>query len=363
METEIQKKKPTRRYILIGLLLLIAAIFGVNYWLSNRHLITTDNAQIDGDILSLRSGITGYVKSINVKDNQRIKKGDTLIIFKTEELLTSVKQAEATLQNAKATVKVSDMRALASTENANASVLASSSNEELITAAEANLNKAQLDFKRINKLLAIKAATQEQYESVYTKLEIAKAEYSKAIRIKQSSLSSSAGLKTQAKAEKSQITVAMALIQQREAELNQAKEHLSRAFVIAPFDGIFTKRSIQQGQFISAGQALGALIDNKKIWVIANFKETQLEKINIGQDVIIDIDAYPGVKLTGKVDSWGGATGAKFTIIPPDNATGNFIKIVQRFPVRISIGESKIENKVTAKLFPGLSVVAKVKIQ
>ena len=154
--------------------------------------------------------------------------------------------------------------------------------------------------------------------------------------------------------------MAKAEIKQREAELILAKKQLSYATVIAPCNGIVSKRAIQQGQYVSSGQSLCVVIDNEHCWVSANFKETQLEKIKIGSEVEIELDAYPDLKLTGKVESYSGATGAKFSLLPADNATGNFIKITQRFPIRISI-DNFPKDKAT-ELFPGLSVFVKVKV-
>ncbi|SFE16360.1 membrane fusion protein, multidrug efflux system [Chitinophaga sp. CF118] len=357
-----QKKKNPKTLLIVLLVAVIIAGAGIYYWIKSAAYETTDNAQLDGNIEPVRSSVTAYITSIRFQDNQEIKKGDTLIVFNTTALEAKVKQATAALENAKASLSISDIKALASLENAHASMLTAESNQQNILAAKANLDKAELDLARVSNLLKIKAATQEQYETVLNRLQTSKADYAQAISRQQSSVSTSQGLTTNAKAEKGQITAAQSIVKQKEAELVLAEEDLSHAYIIAPLDGIVTKRSVQEGQYISAGQTLCALIDNKHLWVSANIKETQLSKIKPGQSVDIKIDAYPDLKLTGKVASYAGATGSKFSLLPPDNATGNFIKITQRFPIRVSIDPFfGSENKPTV-LFPGLSAFLKIKI-
>ncbi len=168
-------------------------------------------------------------------------------------------------------------------------------------------------------------------------------------------------MRSQAKAAHHQISAAAALVEQREAELQLAKEQLNHAYVVAPISGIITKRAVDQGQYVLAGQSLCAVVDEQHVWVTANFKETKLGDMEIGQPATIHVDAYPDLNLKGNVQSYGGATGAKFALIPPDNATGNFIKVTQRVPVRIRILPSSLPQKKPTVLFPGLSVEVKVK--
>lgn len=358
MENQEKKKKPVRT-IVIGVVLVLVLGGGLAYWLAGRGYETTDNAQIDGDIVSIRSSVTAYVKDIRFADNSNVHKGDTLLLLDTVELSAKVAQAEAALENAKANLQLAGNRATASTENANASAFTSLSYQQNVLSSKANLDRAQTQFDRVSNLLKIKAATQEQFESAQNTLLVAKADYTRSLEQQRSSETSSLGLKAQSKAEHDQIDLAGALIKQREAELLLAREQLSHAFVTAPVDGIVTKRGVRQGQFISTGQALCSVVDVNHLWITANFKETQLENIKPGQEVKIDIDAYPHLDLRGKVDSYSGATGARFSLLPPDNSTGNFIKITQRFPLRITMDE--IPEEAKGLLFPGLSAFVKVK--
>ncbi|MGN6567850.1 MAG: HlyD family secretion protein [Flavipsychrobacter sp.] len=331
------------------------------FWMKNAVYETTDNAQLDGNIESIRSSVTAYVSDIRFKDNQQVHAGDTLIILNTTMLKAKVQEAQAALDNAMANVNISDFKSLASVENAKASDEAAKAQQQNIVAAKANLDKAQADMNRAQQLLGLNAITRVQYDDLHNKLAVATADYTKAKNQMQSSASTSQGLITTAQAERHQVSAAQALVQQRAAELTAAQQDLDHAYVTAPFSGTVTKRGVQAGQYISAGQTLCALIDNRHLWVTANFKETQLDKLQPGQDCEISVDAYPGMKIKGKVSSFLGATGAKFSLLPPDNSTGNFIKITQRFPLRIDIDSFfEYKNKPTV-LFPGLSVYVKVK--
>jgi membrane fusion protein (multidrug efflux system) len=357
MDNKPSKRDP-RKLIIAGIIAAGIAAYGIHSYVKGKQFATTDNAQLDGDLLPVRAGVTGYIESIRFQDNQRVSKGDTLIIFSTTELLAKVQQAMAALANARAGLSVSDQRAMASRENAYASVLAAGADKQIVIAAKAALERAKQELQRTSELLAIKAATQEQLEAAQTSVQIASADHLKAQQLVAASQRSSSGMHTIAQAEQEEIPAAQAIVAQREAELAQARELLRRAYVIAPFDGIVTKRAIQPQQYVSAGQSLCAIVDDQHLWVTANFKETQLRDIKTGQDVEINVDAYPGMLLHGKIASFGGATGAKFALIPPDNATGNFIKIAQRFPLKISIAQ--LPGK--GQLYPGMSALVKVKL-
>ncbi|HMQ62654.1 MAG TPA: HlyD family secretion protein [Flavilitoribacter sp.] len=355
-----RKVKKSRLPLLIGLLILGGIVSaGVYFYIQSANFETTDNAQVDGDIFQVKAGITAYVQSIRFDDNSEVHQGDTLILFDNVELQARVAEAEAALENARASLAVAGNRASASVENAAASVITSKSYEQTVVAAKANLDKAQNNYDRVNSLLKAKAATQEQFETADAALQMAKADYAKALELQKSSVTSSQGLQAQSKAEYNQIDLSRAMVKQREAELLMAREQLTHACIIAPFSGIVAKRNVQEGQFVGAGQSLCAIVETDHVWVTANFKETQLNDIRVGQDVVIQLDAYPDLKLTGKVESYSGATGAKFSLLPPDNATGNFIKITQRFPLRISIDQTLEELPVG--LYPGLSAFVKVK--
>ena len=351
-------KKNRSKWVIGASVALLALGYGINAYIAGKAYETTDNAQLDGDLLSVRAGITGYISDIRFRDNQEVKKGDTLIVFETAELKTDTSRISAELENARLNVAVSQGMAAASLQNANAAMFESQSDTQGIESAKATYDKAVTDFNRAKQLLAIKAITQTDYEHYSTQVDVTKAAYLKAKAMEQSSASSSVSLKTRALTEEKQVSLAQNVILQKQAALDAAKERLRHAYVIAPFDGIVTKRNVQTGQFINAGQALCAVINHREFWVTANFKETQMSRIKAGQPVSISVDAYEKIQLTGTIDSYGGATGARFALVPPDNATGNFIKIAQRFPVRIKLDPQTVKEQ----LYPGLSVFVKVKV-
>ncbi|WPQ62010.1 HlyD family secretion protein [Chitinophaga sancti] len=351
-------KKNRSKWVIGASVALLALGYGINAYIAGKAYETTDNAQLDGDLLPVRAGITGYISDIRFRDNQEVKKGDTLIVFETAELKADTSRISAELENARLNVAVSQGMAAASLQNANAAMFESQSDTQGIESAKATYDKAVTDFNRAKQLLAIKAITQTDYEHYSTQVDVTKAAYLKAKAMEQSSASSSVSLKTRALTEEKQVSLAQNVILQKQAALDAAKERLRHAYVIAPFDGIVTKRNVQTGQFINAGQALCAVINHREFWVTANFKETQMSRIKAGQPVSISVDAYEKIQLTGTIDSYGGATGARFALVPPDNATGNFIKIAQRFPVRIKLDPQTVKEQ----LYPGLSVFVKVKV-
>ena len=354
-----EKKKKPLKLIIIGIIALLIVGISLALFISSSGYETSDNAQLDADIVPIRSSVTAYINRIRFKDNQWVKKGDTLVVFDTEELNAKAAQAEAALENAKANLLSVENKSSASADNATASEETNISNQQVIIAAKVKADKAQKDLDRLLELQKIKAATQEQLDNAQASLQVAKADYAKALSLQQSSSASSLGSRAQAKAEQNQIELAKAMIKQREAELVLAKKQLSYACVTAPCNGIVSKRSVQMGQYVSIGQSLCVVIDNEHFWISANFKETQLEKVKPGNPVEIKLDAYPDLQLHGKVESYSGATGARFSLLPPDNATGNFIKITQRFPLRISI--DSISKNQAKEMFPGLSAFVKVK--
>jgi membrane fusion protein, multidrug efflux system len=360
MEQETGKQKPGKLIIVAASLILILGT-GIFYWIRSKSYETTDNAQIDCNIVPIRSVVTAYIKSINFTDNSGVKKGQVLFVFDTTEIKAKYIEAAASLEIAEAKLLSSQNKASASIENVTAGDLTAESYKQDIISARANLDKAQSVFDRTSALLKIRGATQEQYETAETTLSIAKAGYAKAVSIQKSSSSTSQELKSLAKSDKSQIKLAEAQVVQCKADLILAQQQLNYAIVRAPCNGIVSKRSVQEGQYISVGQNLCAIVDIEDLWVTANVKETQLKSIKTGQEVKIKVDAYPDLDLTGKIESFSGATGAKYSLLPPDNSTGNFIKITQRIPVKISINKLPAENYPL--LFSGLSVYVKIYVE
>ncbi len=360
-QEEIVKKKTNKvRIVILGVVVLIAAFFGVRAWMDAKHHESTDNAQLDATIISVRSAVSGFVTDVRFAENQLVKKGDTLAIIDDKDYKAKVMQARAMLQSAESQSGISRSSAQAAQQNASASSIGSSALQSNINGAEARLTKSQKELARIEKMFNDGAATQQQLDAARAENQSAIAMHEMAKRQFQAATTQASSTQSTAQAQKGQINVAAAVVQQRLAELELAETQLKNTVMIAPFDGVVSKKNVEVGQLVQYGQPLCSVVENNNLWVTANFKETQLDRIRLGQKVSVEIDAYKNLKLTGTVESIGGATGAKFALLPPDNATGNFVKVTQRVPVRINL--DKIENK-DFYLAPGLSAFVDVEIK
>jgi membrane fusion protein (multidrug efflux system) len=361
MEDSTKKTGKRKRFLIIGSILGVALIIGLFFYIRSKGFETTDNAQIDADIIPIRTSVSGYVKEVRFTDNTMVKKGDTLLIINDDEFQARVLQAEAALENAKANLVAVKNNADAGDLNASAAFLSSETTAQNIDVAKTRLNKIKEDYKRIKNMYASKAATKAELDAIEAELAVAESQFKAATNQYKASSAQSAGVKSQATGQKSMIALAEALVKQRSAELSLAKTQLGYTIVKAPCDGLVSKRSVDQGQFVTVGTPVCSAIDNTTLWVTANFKETQIEHIKMNQSVVVNIDAYPSLSITGKVDSYIGATGAKFSLLPPDNSTGNFVKIVQRVPIKIKLTGLTAEQR--ALLLPGLSAFVSVSVK
>lgn len=341
----------------VGLIAVFFIIKKVNYSMHNED---TENSQIECNISPVSSRISGFITEIRVKENQKVKKGDTLVRIDDRDLLIKVKQAEINLANAQANVEV--MKANLQTSNAT-----SSAGNTNISTAAANVESAKIrvwkaaqDFDRYENLLKDKAVTQQQYDAVKAEKETSEkllivAQKQLEVSRDQSVVSSSQAVSTE-----KQVKLAELAIEQRQAELDAARLNLSYAVITAPTTGFVSKKNIQPGQLINVGQSMFSVVDESDLWVTANFKETQIERMKVGQPVTIKVDAYPGKEFEGVIESLQATTGAKFSLLPPDNASGNFVKVVQRVPVRITLKDNK-EDEYVLRAGMNVDVVVRVK--
>lgn len=327
-------------------------------WISSIGHEKTDNAQIDATITPVRAIVQGFVTKVNFTDNQMVKKGEVLIEIDNKDFVAKVTQAEAALESAKAQLEIAKSGATTADLNAAASSLNSQAAKDNIATAQARFNKSEKEMSRVEKMLKDGAATQQQFESVKAEFETAKAQLDMLKKQYEAASSQAGGAQSQAQGQKSQIVLAQAIVKQREAELQLAQTQLDNTLIKAPFDGIISKKSIEVGQYLQAGTPVCSAVDYTNLWVSANFKETQIEQMRPEQLVDIKIDAFPNAYIQGKLQSFGGATGAKFSLLPPDNATGNFVKITQRVPVKILITE--YPKELTGLLLPGLSAMVDI---
>ncbi len=346
METS-EEKKPKKKapLIILALVIISAAAFGISKYMYSLHHEDTDDAQLDTDISPVLSRVSGYVNEIRFEENQQVNKGDTLVKLDDRDLQIKVQQAQAALDNAVANVSV----AKANSGTSLANVATASSNVE---SAKIRVWKATQDFDRYQNLLNDKAITQQQFDA-------AKAEKLSADANLESINKQQSAASMQGQAASQQVTVAESVIAQRQADLDFAKLQLSYATIISPATGLASKKSIQSGQYVNAGTPLFSVVSDNGVFVIANFKETQLEKMKTGLPVEVKVDAFPSEKIEGTIYSFAAATGAKFSLLPPDNATGNYVKVIQRIPIKIKLSGDK---SLLAMLRPGMSVRVSVKL-
>lgn len=322
MENQINKPEEKKSgkakiFIVLGIIICTIGAFifrAINF---SMHYEETDNAQVDGNIYPVLPRVSGMVSQIFVDENQKVKAGDIVVTIDQNDYQIKKDMAFASLENAKAAVIVS---------KANLGVI------------EATRNKLSKDLKRSTDLHNQNVIPQSEYDNVVASVAAAESQYQ-------------AGL--------SQIKVAEAQVELKKAELENAELQLSYTTIKSPVTGIVSKKNIEVGQFIQLGQPLMSVVDDSTVWVVANFKETQLTDMKIKQNVIIKVDAFPDYEFKGIVESISPATGSKFSLLPPDNASGNFVKVVQRIPVKILITNEKNE---TSNLRAGMNVSATVKV-
>jgi membrane fusion protein (multidrug efflux system) len=326
-------------YTVLAVVVLVGGFFGWRYYQFLISHIETDDAQVEGNIVPVLSRVGGFIEKIHVIDNQKVKAGELLVELDSADLALRLDQAIASRQTAISNIAVVKSQV----EDAK---LAQQVAFTSIETPKTNLWKAKKEFDRYNELYAQKLATPQKLDEVKADLETAQAQFDLANQKYESA-------KLQYKTAQNQLKVAEANSDMRQKDINMAKLQLSYTKIYAPVSGVVSKKTIQSGQLIQPGQPLMSLVQSNEVWVTANYKETQLEGMNVGNEVVVKVDAYPGTDFKGKVESIGGATGAKFSLIPPDNASGNFVKVVQRVSVRIALDSTP---QVAELLRPGLSV-------
>ena len=325
--------------LLYDLFVVVLLLVGLGYVFS-RFVHTggewTDNATVRQHITPVNSRVPGFIREIRFDEYQRVHKGDTLVIIEDAEFRLAVAQAEAGLANAMAGQKATSA-GIATTNNA------VKINEATITEVRVNMENAARDLARFERLLQEDAVTRQQYDNMKTAYESAKARYDQVTSAK-------AGTQLTVSELGHRLNQSEAGIRLAEAQLEMAKLSLSYTVILATADGIVGAKDIHVGQLVNPGQTMVEIVDDSEKWVIANYRETQLPNIALGAEVEITADAVPGVKYHGHVERMADATGSAFSMIPVDNATGNFVKIEQRVPVRISLegNDAELLDKLRA---------------
>lgn len=340
------KKHIKRVYNIVIILLLIGAICYVFSRFVHTGGEYTDDAQVQRYITPVNTRVQGFIKEIRFEEYQHVKKGDTLIVLEDSEYRLQLAQAEANWRGSKS--GSSAITAGMNTTASNVRVASAGIDE-----ARVNMENAKEDFERYATLLQKDAVTRQQYDNARTRYEAARARYQQAAASKQST----ALVKSEQQQRLSQNTAGVSVA---EAAVNLARLNLSYTVIVAQADGVMGRKDIHVGQLVQPGQMLARIVTDNQVWVIANYRETQLKNINVGGDVEFTADALPGIVFRGKVEAFSPATGSAYSMVAADNATGNFVKVEQRVPVRIAIDAS--QNKADlAKLKAGLNVECTVK--
>lgn len=292
------------------------------FWRYFNYEVTND-AFIDQYVAPLNVRASGYIKEVRFKEHQYVKKGDTLLVLDNSEYLIKVKEAEAALLDARGAQDV--LHSGIETSHANIAV-----QEANIAEAKAKLWQLEQDYHRFERLLKEESIPEQQFEQAKASYEAAQARY-------QALLEQKRAAQSQYTEANKRTTSAQATILRQEADLDLAKLNLSYTILIAPYDGYMGRRTLEPGQYVQAGQTISYLIRGDDKWVTANYKETQITSIYIGQPVRIKVDALPGRVFEGEVTAISEATGSKYSLVPTDNSAGNFVKVQQRIPVRIDL--------------------------
>ena len=338
-------KKNKIRAIISNIVVFLIIGFGL-FWLVREYFHVgdktyTEAAQVEEFINPINTRVSAYIKEIKFIEHQKVKKGDTLVILDDREILTQLGQAEAAYQNALAQKNATSSSVNTVSNNVNVM-------EANIAGAKARLWNAEQNLNRYKNLLASEAVTRQQYDQVKTEYDAQKAAYEALANQKQSANLSTTEVK-------SRLGINDAEIKRTKSALEMAKINLSYTVITAPYDGVMGRRTISEGQLIQPGQQVATIVLNGQKWVTANFLESQMPNIKIGEKMMMTADALGGQKFEGIVTAISAATGSKYSNVPTDNSTGNFIKVQQRIPVRIEFTASNKKENID-QLSAGMNV-------
>ncbi|WP_435929657.1 HlyD family secretion protein [Dryocola sp. BD613] len=347
-----EKKRPGKKpLIILGIVVVVMVIVAAVWWFLTRNEETTDDAFTEGNAVTIAPKVAGYVTELHIADNQRVHKGDLLVVIdprdaaaQRDRARAQVGLAESQLHQAQAQLDLAKVQYPAQRDRAQAEV----------TKAEADLANARAEYKR-QRGVDPRATSQQNIDTANAQLRSAEAGLANA----RAQLEVASQVKLQIRQQGTNVEARARQVEQAKAQLETAELNLSYTEVRAPFDGFVTLRNVQLGSLVQAGTALFSVV-SPDIWVTANFKESQLERMRPGNKVTLSVDAYPDMELEGHIDSIQQGSGSRFSAFPAENATGNFVKIVQRVPVKIVIDKGLDANH---PLPLGLSVEPKVTVE
>jgi membrane fusion protein, multidrug efflux system len=396
-EQEQPEKKSGRKFIIIAVVIFLIIGAGIFYWRST-FTEDTDDAQVDGDLYQVSSRVTGQVIKVYVEDNQKVETGQPIAEIDPKDYQVALEQAQANLVSAQAAalqatvnVPITSTTTLTSTNTSNSDVQGTAASveqarkqeqasEARVAQAKANALKSHLDVERYTPLVEKDVISKQQFDAAVAAdaanaaavLEAEATVIANQAMVTQSlqklsqsrfqAAQSTTNGPQQVRAQEAKANSAMADVKVAQAKVDQAQLNLSYTHITAPTTGIINKKNVQVGANLSIGQDLLTIIPLTNLWVTANFKETQLSRMAAGQAVSLKVDALGGRKFHGKVTQIGGATGSMLSLFPPENATGNYVKVVQRIPVRIDFTNLQQENGDYA-LRPGMSVTPEVEVK
>jgi membrane fusion protein (multidrug efflux system) len=354
-------KKRSKMFMIILFLLVAGGLwFGLTKYFHGQKHEETDDAQIESNISPVISKISGYLSKVYVKDNQFVKKGDTLLAIDDRDLKIIVQQAEAALGTAMSNLTAAKANSNAAGKNIHSTQAAIATANAQVETAKISVWRTSEDLKRYENLIKDHSITQQQYEQALAAKQLAEKQLQVLINQRNQATTQTGVVISQTDATAQQMGVAAAIIKQRQVDVDNAKLNLSYTIITAHESGLVSKVPVQEGQFLQAGQSLFSIVLSNDKWVVANFKETQYNKMTEGQKVTIHADAFPGHDFEGVVSSFAAATGSKFALLPADNASGNFVKVVQRLPVKIDFSNKK--DSLLQKLRPGMNVFVDVHV-
>ncbi|QBF27798.1 HlyD family secretion protein [Pseudomonas tructae] len=335
-----------RLLIFLTLVAIIALAFLAHWYFKGRFYESTDNAYVQGEITRVSSQLSARIDQVLVHDNQHVAKGDLLVRLEPEDFRLAVERARAALDTREAERLQAESRL-----TQQASLIAAG--QAQVAANQATLGRAQLDLNRAEALRKPGFVSEERVTTLSAENHVARSQVSKA----QADLQ---GQRQQVNALSAEIKRLDAQIVNARADLAQAELNLTRSDIHAPISGIIGQRAARNGQVVQAGAYLLSIVPDQDIWIQANFKETQIGHMQPGQSAELLFDSYPDTPITARVDSLFAASGAQFSLLPPDNATGNFTKVVQRIPVKLTFAT---DNPLHGKIRPGMSVTVTVDIR
>ena len=337
-------KKERRRNTVLNIVCILLAGSGIwataDYFRRHLNYVVTNDASIDQYVAPLNIRVAGYIREVRFTEHQFVHQGDTLLVLDDREYRIRVKEAEAALLDARGAQDV--IHSGIETSRTNVAV-----QDANIAEAKAKLWQTEQDFRRFERLMRDESVPGQQYEQAKASYEAAQARYQALVAQKEAAVSQYS--------EASKRTVsAEANILRCEADLDMARLNLSYTALTAPYDGYVGRRTLEPGQFVQAGQTISYLVCNHDKYITANYKETQIAHIFIGQEVIVKVDALPGRKFRGRVTAISEATGSKYSLVPTDNSAGNFVKVQQRIPVRIDLVD--VSEEEMSQLRAGMMV-------